>query len=134
MIRHSDPTQPWILQEVAIGNDGRIGEHLVAGRSIFNPLKEVLTKLSEHGHQLEIELAFRPQALDQEFAAVVVPLGLAESLFPVSSAVGATPALDDVEMSPRLATQLEILRLELFLHLLLMSVGFWVSHAPIVGS
>ena len=79
-------------------------------------------------------MAFSPQALDEEAAAVVVLLCPTEGLLPVGLAIGAAPALDDVEMSPRLTTQLEVLGLEACLHLLLMNLGGGVDHVLMAGN
>ena len=79
-------------------------------------------------------MAFRSQALDEEAAAVIVNLSLLEGLLPVGLAIGATPALHDIEITPGLATQLKELALELILDLPLMSLGLRVHHRMVGGN
>lgn len=68
-------------------------------------------------------MALRPEPLDEKTAAVVVNLRLAEGLLPGGLAVGAAPALDDIEMPSGLAFEFEELCAELFFDPRLMSLA-----------
>jgi len=120
-------------QEVAIGGHGRVGHHLVRGCGFLDAVQKFLAQLDQGCDQLEIKVAFRPEALDEKAAAVVVDLGVPEGLLPVGFAVGAAAALDDVEMTACLATKLEELGPQFFLDLPLMSLGGGVNQAQFIG-